>query len=656
MQQEIWRKIKHEITIWRTGALPGLVVIVLIILARLSGSLQLLEWLSFDYFLSLRSAEPLDERIVIVGINEADIQSVGTYPIPDQEIAALIKKLKNYNPRVIGLDIVRNIPIEPGNTELIKIFKESKNIIGIEKVLPPDTIAPPPALRTEQVGFSDVIADRDGKYRRQLLGTHTDAGYKFSFGLRIAQAYLSGEGITLENGIYDYHAMRFGSTEIPRFLPNSGGYVNEDTGGVKVLLNFRSGKERFRTLSLDEIKTGKFNSQWINNRIVIIGITTPSAPDFINTSAIAGSKLHGQIYGAEFHAHNVSQIISAVLDGRPLLKTWSDDWEYIWILGWGFVAISLGWLTQSAWKNLLAAGIASLWVVGIGYYVLLCWGWWIPVAPVLLILAINGVGLSAFAFYQYDRSLKAQISIRQRAMELAFTEIHNGPLQTLAVLLRDTQDQDLPKEKLNSRLKALNIEIREIGEYLTRETLNQEESLRLVSGLKIDLKRPIHDLFYDIYSSTIERKLPYFETLKAKIRSFEPIEEQHLSIEQKRELCRFLEEAICNVGKHAEGVTRLSATGTKKDGWYSLKIKDNGPGMRSLSESNGTKQSKNLAKQLGGFFSRESLSPKGTLCELTWPIAGRNNRIRKINLKLKTFFKKNWKRMINSYDKSTFKS
>jgi len=645
--QHIWRKIRKEFTIWRVGALPGFFVIALIIILRLSGSLQFLEWITLDTLERLRPGEPIDERIVIVGINEADIRSVGTYPIPDEEIAALIKKFQNYKPRAIGLDIVRDIPVQPGHSKLVEVFKESKNIIGIEKVLPPNKIAPPPDLPPEQVGFSDVIPDEDGKYRRMILGIPVGippVKEYYSLDLQIAKAYLSREGITLENGIRDPEAMRFGSTEIPRFMPNTGGYVGTNAGGVQVILNFRSGQERFRTLSLNDIKTGNFNPKWIGDRIVIIGMTTPSAPDFVDTSAIiAGFKHHGQVYGVEFNAHSASQIISAVLDKRPLIKTWSHHWEYLWIFCWGFFGISLGRLTQSAWKNMLAVGVASFFLVVIGYYVLLLWGWWIPIAPVLLILAINGVGLSAFAFYQYDQGLKSQIYVRQRAIEMAFTEIHNGPLQTLAAVLRDVQNQELPNDQLHSRLQTLNLEIREVGEYLTEKTLNKEEILRLGSGLKIDLKRPIHDLFYEVYSSTIERNISYFKTLKAKVRSFEPMEEQHLSIDQKRELCQFLEEALCNVGKHASGVTRLCATGTKRDGWYTLSIKDNGLGICSSYENKGTKQSKDLAKQLGGFFNRESLCYKGTLCELTWPILGKNSRISKIKSMLKIFFKKQLK-------------
>ncbi|HCF28174.1 MAG TPA: histidine kinase, partial [Cyanobacteria bacterium UBA11049] len=80
--------------------------------------------------------EKIDERVVVVGINEDDIRSVGSFPIPDREIAALIQKLQIYKPRVIGIDIFRDLPVEPGHSELVKTFKSFNNIIGLEKVLP----------------------------------------------------------------------------------------------------------------------------------------------------------------------------------------------------------------------------------------------------------------------------------------------------------------------------------------------------------------------------------------------------------------------------------------------------------------------------------------------------------------------------------------
>ena len=665
--QSIWARIRDEFNIWRVGALPGLIVIVLVIVARLSGSLQFLEWVTLDAFLRWRPAESRDDRIVIIGINEADINSLGTYPIPDRNLATLIRKLQGYKPKAIGLDIVRNVQIPPGHDELIEVFQEYKNVFGVETILGDDKIPPLSELSPKQVGFIDILIDKDRKSRRALLANNTSKGYKFSFALRLAQAYLASKSITLDNGIRDPHAMRFGETELTRFLPNTGGYVGADAGGVKILLNFRNGKQVFETLSLGELEKGDFNPQVIRDRIVLIGITAPSQQDFVNTSAVSDYRHHRGIYGVDFHAHTISHILSAVEDNRPQLKTLADTWEYIWIVAWGILGIGLGRLTQSAFKNLFVVGLASICFISIGYGCLII-GWWIPVAPVVLILGINGVGLSAFAFYEYDRSLKSQIAVRQEAINLAFTSIHNGPLQTLAALMRDAQNHNivsdelvsdklvsdklvsdelvsdklvsdkLVSDKLYSQLQSLNQEIRDIGEYLTIETLERAESLRLGSGLKIDLKRPIHDLFYEVYSSTLERELTYFETLKVKVRDFDPIEEQYLSIEKKRELCQFLEEAVCNVGKHAKGVTRLSVTGKNQDGWYTLTIKDNGAGISSNTENKGTKHSKSLAKDLGGKLHRRSLTLKGTLCELTWNLEN-NNRI-PINIlpKLKRLF------------------
>lgn len=283
---KIWAKVKEEIAILRVGLLPGMAIFGFVIAIRALGYFQALEWLAFDTFLRLRPSESIDERVVIVGINEADIRSIGAYPMPDREIASLLRTLQTYKPRAIGLDIVRDLPVEPGYKQLVAAFKESKNLIAIEKVLP-EEIAPPPDLPPEQIGFSDAIRDADGHLRRNLLGTPTSKGYKFSLSLRLVEAYLATESISLENGINDQNAMRFGKTEIPRFLPNYGGYVGADAGGVQVLINFRGGQKSFRTLSLNDIKTRNFNSNWLRDRLVIIGITSPGI-DMVNSSAISG--------------------------------------------------------------------------------------------------------------------------------------------------------------------------------------------------------------------------------------------------------------------------------------------------------------------------------------------------------------------------------
>ncbi|WP_335088353.1 sensor histidine kinase [Nostoc sp.] len=628
----IWinrRIIPAEIKILLLASLPGTVFLIILVIARLCGLLQNFELMTLDTFLRLRPLEKTDDKVVIVGIDEKDIRSVKNYPISDRELAKLIKKIQKYKPIAIGLDIVRDLPVEPGHQELVRVFQDYKNIIGIEKILPPDPIFAAPQLPPKQIGFSDIVADKDSQYRRYLLLTPSPQNpknpqqYKYSFGLQLAKAYLSAQNINIENGIIDESTIRFKTTEITPFSSNSGGYVNEDDSGLKILINFRNSSKPFNILSLNDIKNDNFNPNLLQDKIVLIGIVATSVPDLVNTSAIATQQISGQIYGVEFHAHACSQIINAVMNGRPLLKVWSDEWEYLWIIVWGCYPIIIFWLTQSLWKNLLAVVVVTFALFGMGYLLILS-GWWIPIGASLLTLTVNGLGLSGFAFalYQNNQVFKIKMNERQHTIEYAFTVIHNGPLQTLANVLRQMQAQDWSHDELKSQLEKLNYEIREIGEYLKLETLSQEESLRLGSGLKIDLKSPIHELFYVVYSSTLERcDLEYLKNIKVKIRIFEPVDEKYLSVQNKQELCLFLEEALCNVGKHAKDVKRIEAIGKKDNDSYTLRIQDNGSGLISSLESKGTKQLKNIAKNLGGNFKRETLSPKGTVCEITWKLA-----------------------------------
>ncbi|MDF5733178.1 MAG: CHASE2 domain-containing protein [Rhizonema sp. PD38] len=618
----LWKRIKEEMTTLRVGALPGSFVIVLVIILRITGVMQSLEWQAFDTFLSLRPSEPIDERITIVGINQDDIRRVGTYPLPDREIALLIQKLQKLQPRAIGIDIFRDVPIEPGYDELVSIIKESKNLILVEKVLP-DKIGTLPRLPTQKVSFADQVTDNDGKLRRSLLLLSTPQEYKTSLSLSLAKAYLAYEGVSLEMNLHARTPIKLGNTKLPRFFSNSGGYIRADVKGVQILLNFRNSQERFRTLTLGDIETGNFNPNWIRDRIVIVGITAPSVKDFITTSAITSTTpAIGQVYEVEIQAHALSQIISAALDSRPLLNTWSDGWEYLWIVEWGFLGISFAMLIKSPFQNFLAVGIASTSLLLISYW-LVVWGWWVPVVPAMVVFFFNSIGLTAL--YQYDRALQSKLHARQVIIERTFETIHNGPLQTLAETLRYIRDQSLPINELlpfvEEELEKLNYELRGIYDFLQRESLNQDNRLYLKRGLELNLQDPFHEVLYQVYSHTLERDFPGFKSLKLRVHKFDPIDEGQLSIEQKQGLCRFLEEALCNVGKHATGVTRLEVICTKKQGWYILRVLDNGNGINSSHESRGTQQFRNLAGQLKGKYRLEGVSPQGTLCELSWPIA-----------------------------------
>jgi CHASE2 domain-containing sensor protein/two-component sensor histidine kinase len=624
-----WKQLSRAS--WQRRVLPGLTVIGLVLLARVLGFFQEVEWNTLDAFLRLRPAEPQDERILIVGINERDIQRAGTYPIPDADLAALLEKLLQANPRVIGIDIFRDLPVEPGSAILADTLKNTSNVYGIEKING-EPVPPPAALPPERVGFNDFPLDEDGFVRRALLGAlppiqvQDPDRFRFAFPLILAKAYLAEAGLILENGRHDPRNMRFGDTELFAVRPHSGAYVNANATGVQILINVRSGQTPFQTVSMTEVLTDQVDADLIRDRIVIIGITSLSAKDLVNSAAV-NTINPGLFYGVEMHAHVTSQIVSAVLDNRPLLRVWADPWEYLWIVLWGGMGMVLVRFIPRPALHMLSVGVIGLGLVGLSLILLWVGGWWIPVMPTLVAFTVNGLILPVF--YLYDQTLRSRIAERQRVIEETYDSIHNGPLQTLALLLRQ---KDTLAPEVGTQLTNLNQELREVYNRLQQESLPQEDQLQLGSQHIVDLRNPLHEVLYEVYTETLRRDFPGFDTIKFQIVKFEPFREEGLTTNDRRSLCRFLEEMLCNVGKHAVGAKRLSvlcmATATEN----LIRVEDNGKGAspsppgassalpaHSESGGRGTQQAEDLAQRLSGYFAR-TFGETGTCCELRWPL------------------------------------
>lgn len=609
--------------IGRQRLLPGITVIGLVILTRALGLFQTMELRTLDTFLRWRPAEPKDERILIVGIDEADIQQVGSYPIPDGEMAKLLEALLEHKPRVIGIDIYRDLAIEPGHKELANILATQTNIIGVEKVIGDTAVSPASALPPEQVGFGDLPLDPDGFVRRAYLGswpsltTPDPDRLRFSLSLRLAETYLATEDLSLENGIRDTNNMRFGDTEFFRLKPRAGGYVDFDDAGWQVLVNPRSGKAPFDVVSMTDVIAGNVNADLIQGRIVIIGITTLSVKDLVNSAAINSSN-PGLINGVEMHTHITSQLVSAVLDDRPMVRIWGDGWEYLWIILWVGLGIGLSFKLKNLVAYVVAASLTGLGLTGLSVVLLWLGGWWIPIMPTLLVtFIINGLVLPRL--YLYDQMLRSRIDERQQIIERTYDAIHNGPLQTLATLL---QQKDDLAPTVGNKLETLNQEIRSIYVRLLQESLPEEHQLQLGTKRVIDLRNPIKEILYEVYTETLERDFPGFDSLKVQINDFKPLPIQGLSSDNKRALCRFLEEALCNVGKHAISPKRLTVLCITEDDDNVIRIEDNGQNGTFTTDhtGRGTQQADRLAKRLRGTFQRK-ISKTGTVCELRWPIS-----------------------------------
>ena len=286
------------------------------------------------------------------------------------------------------------------------------------------------------------------------------------------------------------------------------------------------------------------------------------------------------------------------------------------------MGISLARIFRSSRHIVISLSIIIFGLIGIGFLLLAGFGLWLPVVPAFLVLAINGASLTAANFYRYQQNLKLQLAERQFIIDYTFDTIHNGPVQTLKQLLREVQQESFERELVSDKLIQLDRELKTVYQSIQQETIVDGDTI-YIGDTKIDLQNPTKEILYQVYTSAIGRDFPCFQTLKFKIVKFEDIDDKQLTIEQKRNLCRFLEEAICNVGKYAKGITRLKVICVGDDSKNIVRVEDNGVGIsgsgeRISSKGRGTKQALSLAKQLGGKFERSSKHPRGTICELSW--------------------------------------
>jgi len=410
-----WKKLPLRFQQWGGFFLTSGSVYLLVFGLRWLGWLQPSEWAAFDLFIQLRPAEPLDERIIIVGVKESDIRYLGNWPASDRVLAKILRKIRDQQPKVIGLDLYRDIPVGEGYADLEKVFKTTPNLIGIEKSIGDrfsTVINPPPVLQAlGQISANDVIVDPDGRLRRALLYPMPEGNEGLpSLGLAIALTYLKDKGIEPQSS--QSGDLQLGTAIFKPLESTDGGYVRIDSGGYQVLMNYHGSSQKFRSVSLEDILENRISPQLMRDRIVLIGpqasslndvFYTPYSSNFITSPA--------QISGVEFQANIVKLILGAALDNRPLFRVWSDIWEELWIASWAISGAAIIWMFSTRRLVFLIASVIFFisFLIG-GSYLLFLSGWWIPVTPALFTYIGSMLVMQSYTYVSRLRELNSALS------------------------------------------------------------------------------------------------------------------------------------------------------------------------------------------------------------------------------------------------------
>ena len=405
---QLW--LKQERSLLLTSSSIAAVVLLL----RLLGLLQPVELAAWDQLFHLRPTEEEEKRILIVEIEEEDIEKIGTWPLPDLEIAKLLDILNSYQPRAIGLDIYRDLRVEPGHEQFLEATRNIPNLIGIERMEDQFTpgISAPPVLKTrEQFGFNNVVPDIDNKVRRSLLYWHVDGKQYTSFALKLALVYLEQEGIHPHSAKVNPDYLQLGQVVLRPIKGNTGSYVRLDHKGYQIPVNFRD-PHQFERVKVGDVLNGRVQPEQIQDKIILIGTTAPSIKDLFYTPY--HTNLWGNtkpIYGVELQANFISQILSATLEGRPLIQVWSEGWEWSWILLWSLVG---GWIVyrlRSPDKIVISFLLVGSILGGITYLAFLS-GWWMPLIPGILGLSGSAIAITSQIAYQQEELKRSKEFLR----------------------------------------------------------------------------------------------------------------------------------------------------------------------------------------------------------------------------------------------------
>ena len=377
----------------------GLVASVLIIGLRSLGFFQFVELATYDIYLRLKEQQSVPEpRVVLVQTVETDIQRLGEWPLTDSRMAETLKKLLVHEPRAIGVDLYRDIPVAPGTDELNSLLTSDKRIFIIEKFGTDESkhVSGPAVLQgTEQIGFADVPVDDDGVVRRGLLFLDDGENFSVSLALRLAMSYLAEEGITPQAGIPNPEHIRLGEVTFAPFARNDAFYVDADDAGYQYVLDFKGGASRFKTYSLSDVLQGRVDPNVIKDNVVIFGVNAESVKDEFLTPYDRFAERGQATAGIAVHGYEVSQLLRAALQGDELMRFLSDRYENLWILLWGLVAALVGLMAHSTLKFSLLT-VTGLIVLAGSTAIAFVNHWWLPVAPVAIAWITSAGLVTAF--------------------------------------------------------------------------------------------------------------------------------------------------------------------------------------------------------------------------------------------------------------------
>ena len=417
----------------------------------------------YDYRLRLTMPRTMDNRIVILDIDEKSLKEEGRWPWGRDRLALLMDKLfDKYGVAVVGFDVVFAEKDESSGLKILQKLGQNqlKGDLSFQAVLRqiepqldydnlfankiknrkvvlgyyltnykdrqtsgmlPEPTFPAGSFNGHQVGFTtwngyganlpelqqaaasaghfNPVIDFDGRVRRVPMLAEYNGAYYESLSLAMVRTLLGQT--KLLPGYAEVKASGYTGMEwLELDATATGGKIKIPVDDdVATFVPYRGAQGSFRYISITDVLHDRVDPAQLKDKIVLVGTTAPGLMDMRATPV-------DEVYpGVEVHANMISGILDKNLKERPAYMVGA---EVVWLL---LIGISLSFLLPlfTPAKAILASIFTLISTAGLSLFVWQNGNILMPVANTLMMIALLFALNMSYGYFIESRT-KQQIT------------------------------------------------------------------------------------------------------------------------------------------------------------------------------------------------------------------------------------------------------
>jgi len=330
---------------WAAALAVALASFALAVFLREAGALEKLELGAYDHFLATRATGTSDDRIGVILETEADLQRYG-HPLPDEVLATLLERILAVSPLAVAMDKYRDIPVAPGSERLAALLAKNDRVFWVRKLgdeRNASVKAPRGVEGTPFAACGDVVADADGRVRRQLAYVDDGQGPCYSLGFAAARRVLEAGKVKV--GFDKAGDLLVGARRFSPLDPGDGPYATADMAGFQLPVEYGAAP---RVATLSDVLDGRFPAEAFRGRAVFFGSSAESLRDFFPVPVAARGD--GLMNGVEVHAQAAASLLRAALGTQPPLRL-AERWSAYILAAIAALAVGAGLIATVSWSS-----------------------------------------------------------------------------------------------------------------------------------------------------------------------------------------------------------------------------------------------------------------------------------------------------------------